>query len=76
MSMGSFKIQAMTFPVGEWIWSLTDAKGSQVLSQSGYRSAEEAGTFICAMLEAVGADPSNMEIWIERKVRSRFQCPK
>jgi len=70
----SFSIQKMTCPDNEWIWALFDADGKHLLSKSGYKSAELAGQSICHILETVGANTQEVEIWIERKVRSRFHC--
>ena len=74
---GSITIMAMTMPKGCWIWSLLDADGKHMnLSNGGYQSAEAAADHVCHILKAMGSDTETVEIWIERKVRSRWKCKK
>lgn len=72
--IGSFKIQQMTRPANEWIWSLFTVDDRVLLSKSGYRSPEDAGRAICEILTTVGLEDKQIDIWIEKKVRTRFRC--
>lgn len=70
---GSFTIVRMTVPANQWLWGLTDGEGKSLLSKGGYSSPEEAGRFICNLLSTLGVK-AEIDIWIERTVRSRFKC--
>ena len=72
---GSFRIQKMTHPPTEWIWSMWNESDSATgLSKSGYKSAEDAARFVCQLFRYVGGDTENCEIWIEKTVRSKWKC--
>lgn len=72
---GLFRISQMTVPANEWIWSLFDEADKHTsLSKSGFKSAEDAAHDICQLLGIVGADTEKVDIWIERKVRTRWKC--
>ncbi len=72
---GSFRIQKMTVPSNEWIWSFWNESDSPAgLSKSGYKTAEDAARYICQFLKSVGANTEEVDIWIERTQRSRWQC--
>lgn len=74
---GSFTIQQMTHPKGSWIWSLLDANGEHLgLSRGGHSSSDAAAKSICALLKTLGSDTSKIDIWIETKVRKKWNCQK
>lgn len=73
--LGSFRIQKMTHPPNEWIWSLwTESDSPTGLSKSGYKSAEDAARYVCQLIGCVGGDTENVPIWIERTARTRWKC--
>ena len=72
---GSFRIQKMSNPYGEWLWSMWNEQDSPTgLSKGGYKTAEDAARYICQFLKSVGANTEEVDIWIERTQRSRWQC--
>jgi len=72
---GSFRIQKMSNPYGEWLWSMWSESDSPAgLSKGGYKSAEDAALYVCQLIRCVGGDTENVEIWIERTVRSKWKC--
>jgi len=72
--LGSFRIQKMTFPSNEWIWSFwTDNDTPAGLSKGGYKTPEDAATYVSQFLDCVGANTEEVEIWIERTVRSKWK---
>lgn len=72
---GSFRIQKMSNPYGEWLWSLRDEGDIPTgLSKGGYKSAEDAARYVCQLIRYVGGDTENCEIWIEKTVRSKWKC--
>ena len=72
---GSFRIQKMSNPYGEWLWSMWNESDSPTgLSKGGYKSAEDAARYVCQLIKCVGGDTENVEIWIERTTRTRWKC--
>ena len=72
---GSFRIQKMSNPYGEWLWSMWNESDSPTgLSKGGYKSAEDAARYVCQLIRYVGGDTENVEIWIEKTVRSKWKC--
>ena len=72
---GSFRIQKMSNPYGEWLWSMWNESDSPTgLSKGGYKSAEDAARYVCQLIKCVGGDTENVDIWIERTTRTRWKC--
>ena len=72
---GSFRIQKMSNPYGEWLWSMWNESDSPTgLSKGGYKSAEDAARYVCQLIKCVGGDTENVDIWIERTTRTSWKC--
>jgi len=75
MKLGSFRIQKMTHPPTDWLWSMWDESDSPTgLSKGDYKSAEDAARYVCQLITCVGGDAENVDIWVERTTRTRWKC--